>query len=83
MKSRHVFYTRRLARLYLDQGYLDDAENAFRALSVENPGCEECRAGLSAVARRKKEMKKDDLAGLVKVWVDLLRKEKYRGRSNG
>lgn len=73
MKSKHAFYTQKLANLYLEQGYLDDAEKAFGALAEKEPECEVYRVSLALIARQKK---KRDLVGLVRVWADLLRRER-------
>lgn len=78
MKSKHAFYTQRIAKLYLDQGYLDDAETAYRALAGKDPACEDYASGLSRVARMKRERKKTELIGLVRAWTDLLQREKQR-----
>ena len=81
MKSGHVFYTKTLGDLFLEQGYYPDAKMAFQALLEKEPGREDY---MSALALCEKNMKaqgaeeKNDLAGLVKCWVRLLREEGRR-----
>jgi tetratricopeptide (TPR) repeat protein len=42
-----------LARLYLEQGHLEEAEETFRAVLLCEPGNEQARLGLSAVVERR------------------------------
>lgn len=80
MKSKHVFYTRKLADLYLEQGYLDDAEMAFRELSGKEPDCDAYRSALNRISRLKK---KRDLVAQVRIWADLLRREHKKNQTSG
>lgn len=83
MKSKHVFFTKTMGDLYLKQGYVDDAENVFAALLKKDPRRTDCDAGLSMCARQRRidaAVKAGDLEGLVRRWVDLVRKAESFGR---
>lgn len=75
MKSRHVFYTKTMGDLYLEQGYVQEAENVYMAILTKDPGRTDCLSALSLCREKGKDLKPSDLAGLVRSWVDLVRQE--------
>jgi hypothetical protein len=86
MKSRHVFYTKTMGDLYLEQGYVQDAENVYMTILTKDPGRTDCLSALSlcrekdvgqsrAGTEQGADLKPADLAGLVRSWVDLIRQE--------
>lgn len=51
--EEHPFETATVARIYLAQGLLDQAESLFRRLLVAAPDCADLRAGLQEVRHRR------------------------------
>lgn len=72
------FYTETLARLYEKQGYLDEAENAFQALILEEPDNEKWREELKRIKslRIEPSSSPNDIKGLLIEWVCLVRQVK-------
>ncbi|GAB6094627.1 hypothetical protein JCM14469_08790 [Desulfatiferula olefinivorans] len=83
MRHPHRFYTRTLADLYLAQGYLSDAEAAYRFLLDQHPDHPEITAALERIARLRGPSDPGDLVCLMKTWARLLRREKHRAGSDG
>ena len=75
MKSKHQFYTRTLANLYLAQGYQKEAEAAYVSLLDKAPGREDCLSVLGDIKKIKIDNKEKGVTNLIAIWTDLLRKE--------
>jgi hypothetical protein len=78
IRHPHRFYTRTMAELYLAQGYLTDAEAAYRFLLEKNPDQTDLQESLDRIVGMRGGSGTGDLVQLMKTWASLLRREKQR-----
>jgi len=69
-----VFYTRTMAKVYIDQGNLLKAAEIYRYLLESEPERRDLKDALSEVERKLNEKSPDDLIKLFNRWMDLLLK---------
>jgi len=69
-----VFYTRTMAKVYIDQGNLLKAAEIYRYLLESEPERRDLKDALSEIERKLNEKSPDDLIKLFNRWMDLLLK---------
>jgi len=69
-----VFYTRTMAKVYIDQGNLLKAAEIYRYLLESEPERRDLKDELSEIEKKLNEKSPDDLTKLFNRWMDLLLK---------
>jgi hypothetical protein len=69
-----LFYTRTMAKVYIDQGNLLKAVEIYRHLLESEPERRDLKDELSEIEKKLNEKSPDDLTRLFSRWVDLLLK---------
>ena len=72
MSRDDLFYTRTMAKVYIDQGNLLKAAEIYRYLLESEPEEPDLKDALSEVERKLNEKSPDDLTRLFNRWIDLL-----------
>ena len=74
MIKNDVFYTRTMAKVYIDQGNLLKAAEIYRYLLESEPERRDLKDALFEIERKLNEKSPDDLIKLFNRWMDLLLK---------
>ena len=74
MSKDDLFYTRTMAKVYIDQGNLLKAAEIYRYLLESEPERRDLKDELSEIEKKLNEKSPDDLTRLFSRWVDLLLK---------
>jgi len=69
-----LFYTRTMAKVYIDQGNLLKAAEIYRYLLESEPERRDLKDELSEIEKKLNEKSPDDLTRLFNRWMDLLLK---------
>jgi len=69
-----LFYTRTMAKVYIDQGNLLKAAEIYRYLLESEPERRDLKDELSEIEKKLNEKSPDDLTKLFNRWMDLLLK---------
>ena len=72
MTQNDLFYTRTMAKVYIDQGNLLKAAEIYRYLLESEPERTDLKDELSEIEKKLNEKSPDDLTRLFGRWVDLL-----------
>ena len=72
MTQNDLFYTRTMAKVYIDQGNLLKAAEIYRYLLESEPERTDLKDELSEIEKKLNEKSPDDLTRLFSRWVDLL-----------
>jgi hypothetical protein len=67
-----VFYTRTMAKLYVDQGNLKKAEEIYKYLLAHEPGRRDLIEALSEIEKQRLDRIPDEMMELFNQWIDLL-----------
>ena len=86
MIKNDIFYTRTMAKVYIDQGNLLKAAEIYRYLLESEPERRDLKDALFEIERKLNEKSPDDLIKLFNRWMDLLLKyhnvQKLKGFRN-
>ena len=74
MSRDDLFYTRTMAKVYIDQGNLLKAAEIYRYLLASEPERLDLKDELSEIEKKLNEESPDDLIKLFNRWIDLLLK---------
>ncbi len=74
MSKDDLFYTRTMAKVYIDQGNLLKAAEIYRYLLESEPERRDLKDELSEIEKKLNEKSPDDLTRLFNRWMDLLLK---------
>ena len=74
MTQNDLFYTRTMAKVYIDQGNLLKAAEIYRYLLESEPERTDLKDELSEIEKKLNEKSPDDLTRLFSRWMDLLLK---------
>ena len=74
MSKDDLFYTRTMAKVYIDQGNLFKAVEIYRYLLESEPERRDLKDELSEIEKKLNEKSPDDLTKLFNRWMDLLLK---------
>ena len=74
MSKDDLFYTRTMAKVYIDQGNLLKAAEIYRYLLESEPERRDLKDELSEIEKKLNEKSPDDLTKLFNRWMDLLLK---------
>jgi hypothetical protein len=74
MSKDDLFYTRTMAKVYIDQGNLLKAAEIYRYLLESEPERRDLKDELSEIEKKLNEKSPDDLTRLFSRWMDLLLK---------
>ena len=72
MTQNDLFYTRTMAKVYIDQGNLLKAAEIYRYLLESEPERTDLKDELSEIEKKLNEKSPDDLTRLFSRWMDLL-----------
>jgi hypothetical protein len=67
-----VFYTRTMAKVYVNQGNLKKAESIYKYLLDREPGQPELMEALSDIEKQQRDRLSGDMMDLFNQWIDLL-----------
>jgi hypothetical protein len=67
-----VFYTRTMAKVYVNQGNLKKAESIYKYLLDQEPGQPELMEALSDIEKQQRDRLSGDMMDLFNQWIDLL-----------
>lgn len=67
-----MFYTRTMAKVYADQGDLNNAEKIYKYLLAQEPGQRDLVEALSEIEKQRVGKSPDKLLALFDQWIGLL-----------